>query len=472
MSDIRRSASKELAINTIIFGVGTLGAKFVMLLLMPVYTTYLSTSELGVGELVVNSMNLIYPIATFNILSALLRYGMEKENKKEQVFQNTIVIVMAGMLFAGIVLHFIHMGSSIEQWKGYLFLLLISYAMEQIAAVFSKALDRNMDFAIGNILYTMSLFIISIILIKFMNRGTAGYLESIIIGNLLTCAYYFFRLKLYQYFVYQKLNRVLFKSMLLFSIPLICNSISWWIASFCDRFFLEYYIGTDAVGIYSAASKIPAVVTAVSAVFMQAWVLSAIKEYQKDSSNSFFSSVFRKYCAAFVVWAAIIICICKPFVQMVNRGDFSESWEFVPLLICAVVFSGFSDFFSAFYTSAKKNNAILITTLIGAVINIILNIVFIPKWGIQGAVLATMISQFVMALYRMINSQKFIEFKISYFKFILSIVLLCIEAVLTIYEISMLASAVILIIIVLLYYKEFQVIMSSGLSWIKRVQKH
>lgn len=450
-----KSASKELIINTIIFGLGTFSSKIIMFILLPIYTVYMTTAELGEGELVVNFMNLIYPLVTINILSALLRYAMDKKINPKQALQSTCLIVSIGMIICGLLFLIININSSINSWKLYLWMLLVCYSFQQILSVFSKAMEKTKLFAIGNIVYTSSLLISSIILLIVLKRRTAGYLEGMILANIITFLFFAFNLKINKYLSKSRVDFALTKEMIIFSLPLIINSISWWITSFCDRFVLELNAGTEAVGIYSVSSKIPAIVSTISSVFMQAWTLSAIKAYQ-ENNNEFFSDVFKKFSAVFIIWASIIIAISQFIMSFLVGSEFSESWLYVPLLICATVFSGFGAFYAVLYTAAKKNFSVMITTIVGAVVNVVLNFALIPKFGIQGAVIATMISQLIITIYRMIDSRKFIKFNNSFLKNILGTTFLISESILLINLKNILLTIGMCTIIILLYISEIK----------------
>lgn len=448
MGKIQNNASKELVLNTIIFGMSTLGSKVIMFLLLPVYTHFMSANQLGEAELVVNCMNLLYPMTTINILSALLRFAMDSNNDKKKVLQNTIIVVVVGIIITGCILFLLDIQSAIGKWKIYLILLLFFYAMEQILAVFAKALDKIRISAFGSILYTLITFFASLILLIFFKRNTAGYLEGMIIANIITFIYFVWALNIKQFLIFEKVDIFLLKEMVFFSLPLIINSVSWWIASFCDRFLLEFYLDTGAVGLYSIASKIPTIVSTFSSIFIQAWVLSAIKEFQ---NKKFFEKVFRKYSAIFILWTSIIIMLFKWFLPFLVSGDFFECWRYIPFLLCAAMFSGIGSFFSAIYTSAKKNVSVMITTLCGATVNIIFNVIFIPLIGIQGAVVATMISQLVIMVFRMIGSRQFIEFDIDYIKLIVSGILLILESYILLYTNHSISAVIICLGLFVLY---------------------
>ncbi len=463
--------SKELVNNTLIFGFGTVVSKVIMFILLPIYTYYLSKSELGEGELVVNFMNLIYPIATINIISALLRYGMDEKVSSKKVLQNTFIVTFLGISLFSLLIFFLNINSSISNWKIYLCSLLLCYSVEQIFSVFSKALNKIKEFAIGNILYTIMLLLLTFVFLVVFKYKTSGYLLAIIISNIITAVYFFFKLNIKEYILFEKVDKKLLIEMITFSIPLIMNSISWWITTFCDRFVIEQYLGTDAVGLYSVSSKIPTIVSTIAAIFMQAWVLSAIKAYQKNK-DYFFDAVFKKFSVLFLTWAAIIIAISKIIMSILIGSSFSSSFEYVPYLICASIFAGFGNFFAALYTSAKKNTSIMITTIIGALINVTLNFILIPRIGIQGAVYATMFSQIIVMIYRIVDSRRFIKFKLDLFRLLIVCCLIVIESYVVINSNYYYWGFVIMFMVIIIYYKDLIKLADFGKEYIKGVFKY
>lgn len=451
-----KSASKELIVNIVVFGIGTVGSKIIMFILLPIYTIYLTTSELGVAELVVNYMNFLYPIASINIMSAMLRYSMDEEQDKRRVLQNAVFVVCAGVLVISLIMCLIHTGSAVEDWKPHLIIMLFVYSMQQVLSTFAKALDQTKICTIGNLIYTGALLGFSIIFLALLHMGTMGYLVSMIAANLVSILYYCFSLRILRYVYFGRPDGKLLLEMILFALPLMVESLSGWIATFCDRFVLEYFMGTESVGIYSVASKLPSLIAAFASVFMSAWVLSAIKEYEAGSDRTFSNQVFRKFSAVFMAWAVFVIYICKWLMMLLARGDFSESWKYAPLLLCSAVFGGFGNFFAAFFTSAKKNTSLMISTLIGAGINMVTNTILIPIMGIQGATLTTMLSQLIVFVYRAVCARSFLKIDINYKKLIAAILLVIVESAAVVLEINMAITAIPAVMVLLLYYNELK----------------
>jgi O-antigen/teichoic acid export membrane protein len=92
------SKTKQLAVDTILFGISTFGSKILVFLLTPLYTAVLLTEEYGVADLINTTVNLIYPVLTLAIADATLRYSLDKNCSKRAVLGDAIVITIASLL--------------------------------------------------------------------------------------------------------------------------------------------------------------------------------------------------------------------------------------------------------------------------------------------------------------------------------------------------------------------------------------
>ena len=108
-----------------------------------------------------------------------------------------------------------------------------------------------------------------------------------------------------------------------------------------------------------------------------------------------------------------LILICRIIIKLMVADSYYEAWRFIPVLIIATVFSCFSGFLSSIYMVAKNGKANLFTMMAGALSNIAMNIVFIPKRGAQGAAVATLISYFIVFALRVIGTKKYINVDVS-----------------------------------------------------------
>ena len=111
--------------------------------------------------------------------------------------------------------------------------------------------------------------------------------------------------------------------------------------------------------------------------------------------------------------ASCIILIIKPLINLFVSSDYSESWKYVPFLLLAVIFTSFSSFLGTNYIAMKETKGIFKTSLFGAIVNVILNIILIPLFGINGASFATMMSFFVVWIIRIYDTKRFVSLEIN-----------------------------------------------------------
>ena len=204
------------------------------------------------------------------------------------------------------------------------------------------------------------------------------------------------------------------------------------------------------MGLFSAASKIPSLLSIVTSIFSSAWSISSIKEYEGERSGSFYSNVFNIFSMVLFIGGACLLLILKPFMSIYVGADFFRSWVYVPLLIYGIVFYSFSSYFGTIYGAVKKNFAVTITTVIAAVVNVVLSIVLIPRIGVFGGVIATMVGYVLIGVIRMIHSRKYIKVDFNYLTFILNSVILLIQVIFVSMEVYVYAVSVVGIALLLL----------------------
>lgn len=168
-----------------------------------------------------------------------------------------------------------------------------------------------------------------------------------------------------------EINKSIMALMLKYSIPLIPNSIMWWLINASSRFFISYFLGITTNGLFAVASKIPALVTIMSQIFSQAWQLSAIEEFDNKNNDKFYSSVFKHLSSVMYLGSLLLIIVLKPLFYYLFSVDFFEAWKVVPFLLVGAVFSAFSGFIGATYVASKQTSGVFKTSVVGGGISII-----------------------------------------------------------------------------------------------------
>jgi O-antigen/teichoic acid export membrane protein len=219
------------------------------------------------------------------------------------------------------------------------------------------------------------------------------------------------------------------KSMREYSVPMIANSIAWWINNASDRYVVIYFCGLAENGIYSVASKIPSILNVLQSIFSQAWMLSAVKDFDSEDKNDFFSNTYKVYNCIMVIGCSVIIAADKLLAKFLYAKDFYVSWKYVPWLTIAIVFGSLSGYIGGIFSAVKDSKVFAQSTVIGAVSNVLLNMILTPVIGALGAAIATMVCYMVVWMIRYWHLKRYVSLRINIFRDIASYMVLGIQSV-------------------------------------------
>lgn len=405
---------KKLASNTIIFAIGTFSSKALSFLLMPFVTRMMGTGDYGAADLVQQTVNVLIPIVTLQVNSAALRFSLDKAKDKADVFtvgvRTTFIGFLAFLLFA-YPLSFIR----INDFKlGEYMLLIIAFVLisgfRQLCQQFVRGSGYVKLFAIDGIIATATTLLFTMLFLGVFKWGVTGYIAAIIASDACSIIFFTITAKLHRYVKPRLLEKGIAGQMLKYCVPLIPTVILWWIINVSDRYMVTYFVGQSANGLYTAASKIPNFVILFSQIFIDAWQLSAVDgQENKRERRRFFSKVFRVYSGGVFAVASTLILGCQLITKILVAPSYYESWQYVPILIIATTYSCIVNFLASVYMAEKKSLMALLTASSGAVTNIVLNFLFIPKIGTNGAAIATVCAFLVVFITRGANTRKYIK---------------------------------------------------------------
>ena len=424
---------KRLISNTAILGMGTFASKVLVFLLMPLYTAILSAEEFGVADLVAQTANLLIPLAAVGICDGLFRFTLDtEEGDRKKVFTASMVVLSIGSAVLALVATGVYFldGPSVEYLP-----LIVAYVLcanfHSALAHYLRAKGRTTLFAVQGIVNTVLTITLNILFLIVWKMGSTGYVLSVVVADFLITVGLFFVGRMWRDFSFRAWDGKVMKAMLKFSVPYIPTTMLWLITSVSDRYIVTVYCGTEIQGLYAAAAKIPTLILLVSGVFIEAWHFSSVKDSLEERA-SFFGTVYRNYMSVMFIGASVLIASSKIFTRLLLADSYYSSWEFVPILVCAMIFSSFSAFFGSVYFLEKKSMLSMLTALAGAVINVILNFWLIPRHGSMGAAVATLISYVATYAIRAYDTAHYVKFNQHHVRVTINTVVLLAQAVLMI----------------------------------------
>ena len=475
----------KLAQNTVIFAIGSFGSKILLLLLTRLYSGNINSVDTSTKSLLEQTANFIIPIVTFSIAEAVIRYGLDREYDKTEVFTSACVVEAVGMVLLLLLTPLLRLLPYTDGYLLYLVAYIIASSFRQLSSQFVRARDMTRLFALDGILATGTLFLFNVIFISKLHWGVHGFMLAVFLSDFCSGVFLWVTARLWRFFDLKKLEPEVVRTMVRFSLPMIPTAVLWIITGFSDRLFVRYMdkmaishdVGPAAAGIYEYASKVPNLISMVSTIFFQAWNMSAIKENDSKDKGVFYERIFGAYQAFMFLGAGFMIA----FVRILSAIliDYSRFPEYracnlyTPILIIAVVMMSFDQFLSSVYVATQKTSHSMWTALIAAGTNIIMNILLIYRWGVQGAVVATFLSYFACYLVRIVDTRRMIYFKVSHLRFFANLVLLFVMSVIAItrpvWEIP--ATAVLVGVLVLLNYPAIQMMVRILEKVLHRVTK-
>jgi O-antigen/teichoic acid export membrane protein len=401
--------------NMSILTISNFVSKILVFLMLPLYTNVLTTQEYGTIDIISTTINLSIPIFTLSISEAILRYTMEKNVKKEEVLKESLKVIVKGFL---ILLVFSPITIFFKLPLIYVVIFLIYYlttAIINALSYYTKGTNNLKLLGISNIIRALLLVSLNCLMLLVLKLNIIGYYISLIVSDIIFILILLIPvLKNKQKRIKQ--NNQLAKEMKSYSKPFIINSISWWINNALDKYLVLFFCGINLTGIYSIAYKIPSMLEVVQNIFAQAWQISAIKEYKSKEANAFFSTMYKYYNFILIMTVLIILLFLKPISKILFAKEFYVAWKFVPFLLLAILFGALSGFLGSLYSANKDSKMYAKSTLIGAISNIILNLILIPIFNAYGAAIATFISYLVVWIIRVKNVKKYLELKIEHKK--------------------------------------------------------
>ena len=270
-----------------------------------------------------------------------------------------------------------------------------------------------MDFSISCILTGLTTVISNIILIVFFHMQAEGMIISMALANGLCALYLFIRLKLYKMINLKLVDHKLLKGMYKYSIPLVPNGISWWIVNVSDRSIISFVLGASFNGLYAISNKFPTIISSLTGIFNLSWSESASLHINSKDRDEFFSDITNIVVRLFSCLGVGMLA-CMPFVfPIMINSEYADAYLYIPPLVVGTIFNVAMCLYSQIYLAKKMSKQVATTTIIGAVINIAINVIFIKYIGLFAASISTMISYMVMVIYRHFDLKKYVNITIN-----------------------------------------------------------
>lgn len=404
---------RTLLDNTFLLSLGTFGSKILTFVMVRFYTGVLTPSDYGTADLIMQTANLLLPVASLGITNGVFRFALDRKEHRKSIFSAGLYTILLGSLILLAAGPLLSRSEDLHEYVELICAYTLASCLHSLCAQYIRAEGKTALFAGQGIFNTALVIWFNILFLQVFRLGVFGYVMSVVVADGICTGYLVLREKLWKLLV-PKPDDSVTKAMLRYSIPLIPATIFWWITSVSDRYMVTWFLGTEANGLYAVACKIPTILSLLSTIFMEAWQFSAISEATGDREVHirFYSQVWGFFLSAMVLVGSVMIVLCRLEIRVLAARSYYAAWQYVPVLAMAMVFSAFSSFMNSVYVVMEKSHLSLWTAVWGAGANILMNLWMIPRIGIQGAAIATLVSYLMCFGIRAVSARRLIPFRL------------------------------------------------------------
>lgn len=405
---------KELIKNTFIIAIGKFSTQIVSFLLVSLYTAKLTTEQFGSYDLITTIITFITPFITLTLEESMFRFLIDAKDKNEEksIITQTIATILIMLCISCIIIFGVIHIFKINTTK-----LFIPYIIAVVLMALMNALVRGLGkiklYSLSNFLLSVLTIVLNVVFILGTNLKVDGLLLSVIISNIAVVIFLAIRTKLKDFFNLKFINKKLMKEMLVYSIPLIPHSLSWTIINLSDRVVVTSILGPSSNGIYAVSNKFPTIINTVYNYFAIAWKESAAKALHEEDSNQYYNKIYTVL-KNIVYSATVGVIAVTPFIFniLINRG-YKEAYLYIPILVFSVYFSNMASFYGGIFSAYKTTKIIGTTTLVSAIINLVVDLLLIKFIGIYAAAISTLVASIFLYIYRKNKMEKFVKLKHS-----------------------------------------------------------
>lgn len=414
---------KELAKNTGIIAVGKISTRLISFFLLPLYTAVLSKEEYGVVDVFNTYVRLLLPVVSLMVGQGAFRYLLvsKEENDKKRIVSSSTFFVIILLALSGV----IYWGISFvwtSEYEVYLWWVLVSAVASDYVLQLARGFRQLKMYAIGGLVSSSVQIVLNVVLLTIFKLGPAGMFLATIMGNSTGFLLLFFKLKIYKHISLKAWNKKILKNVLQYSVPLVPNQLSIWILNSSDRFIVNLFLDVAANGILGVSHKFPEMLTAVFNIFQLSWHEMGVVHYEDQDRDEYFTETFHQVFCLFASGSILLIAVLPIIFEYLIDAKYAEAYYTIPIYVMATMFNMIVGFLGTIYIAIKKTHEISKTTIIAGVINVIVHVLLIKYIGLYAAAVSTWVSYFVVMIYRMNDTKKYVAIK--YNKILISVIFL------------------------------------------------
>ncbi|MCD8006092.1 MAG: oligosaccharide flippase family protein [Oscillospiraceae bacterium] len=388
------------------YTISSVSVKAVLIITTPIFTRLMSTTDYGISATFSSWFTLLSVVCSLNLMYSVGRAKLDFPGKLDEFVGSVQLLALVFTLGVGLIscFFFKQVCSLLEMGSGLviaLYIYLLVYPAIQLTQAKFKYVYNykgNIAIAVYTTLSTVAISLILVLLLKdqqALGKSLGAVISSVIL------AIGIWGLSLKRGWI--KANYKYWKYALCISVPLILNSISLNILAQSDRIFITRFVGSHYTAIYSLAYNYAILINIILSAVNEAWLPWFHDTFFDGNTGLIRKNV--KYLVVFGCWFGVgCIAIAPEAIALLGGSSYSEGVWAVPPVTIGIVCSFIYQQYEHIELHLKKTWYISVGTILAAVLNIVLNYIFVPKYGFVAAAYTTLFCYFVlMAIHHFVS---------------------------------------------------------------------
>ncbi len=389
---------KKTAKHSAIYAVGTMISRLTGLVMLPIYTRYLTPADYGIIELFSIAIELMGILIGLRITQAMFRYYILEDNPEEKriiistVLQTVILASGLGTLFLYLGSESISLlifGTKQYQFEFQLFAFtLMTNAISAVGLAYIRARRKPVLFVTIGVVSLALQVMMNILFVVVMDLHVTGVVYSALLSGVAVTAF----LMVYVFIgVGFKFSRVIFDKLIAYVSPLILASLGTFFVAYADKYFIRLFGTLTEVGLYALAIRISSIVFTVYQSFNMSWSADRYEIVKKENAKELFNNIFKFLGAIFILLSAGLSMFANDFFRVMTSPEFYSSGNIVPVLVLGVLLHMLARFCNFGIMLKERTRYIAESAWIRSIIAVVGYVVLIPPYGVYGAALALLI---------------------------------------------------------------------------------
>ncbi len=418
--------------HSAVYSISNVLTKAAGIILIPIYTDYFKPEEYGDLGLLIITITIISQVLAAGQGLALLRYNNDityNENKDKIFFTLTVSLLILVSLFTVaaefLTPYIVQKTSDPNKFNELIRITTYIISFTVLNILFLNKLrgdERSIAYSVIGIVKLLVSLVLTIVLIIYFNQNIEAVLYGQLAGELINFIIIIPMLVKNMEF---KLYLKIIPDSIKFGLPLIFSALAMNLLNGSDRYVLKYLSGAEQLGLYELAYKFSGIINMFLIMPFSLTLMPVAYKYYKTEGDKRFYSKLMTYLAFILIWAALFLSLTgKELIEIFSSSpDYYPAYKVVPLINLSYVFFGLSMVSSLGMYLTGNTKAVAYINLIAAILNIALNFILIPKIGMMGAAINTLIAFIVLVVFTYKISNKYYEIEFEIKKILLIIIL-------------------------------------------------